>query len=461
MPDRTRLATKLKTRDVLGVEILAPGDWLPSAGGPWTVDADTIDRIVANYDALGDLLAPPVKLGHSDDQLLLQSDGYPAAGWVSNVRKSGTKIVCDFLKMPAKVADIVEAGGYRKCSVEVWKAFTVDGETYNDVLIAVSLLGNEIPAVSGLNDIVALYASKAKIGFTAATRVQLALHPGPGRRKAELGADTSVEDLREAIDSALRDKYGDGINGYDWPWVEETFPEAKYVIATRDGRHWQIPYSIGSDGSVSLGTETEVEQTWRPITPAGAAGETEEEGMAELKRIAAALGLAEGATEDQIVEAATKAATTRKLATQAECEEKGGKWDEAAGSCTMPATEPVADAKLATRVVELERTLARRDAKDAVDSAIRAKKLAPAQREWAETYAEKDPAGFKAYVEKTPEIFAASGGSEGDTEQTDPLEAFKAKVEEIRKADSKLDEREARRRASRQHPELFAAAMGR
>jgi len=356
-----------------------------------------------------------------------------------------------------------------------------DGETYNDVLTAVSLLGNEIPAVSTLDDIVALYASKAKIGFDAQSQVRLALYPGPRRRKAELGTDTSVEDRREAIDKALRDKYGDGINGYGWPWIEETFDA--YVVVTRDGRHWKVPFSIGSDGAVSLGSETEVEQTWRPIPPAGSTGETEEEGMADLKRIAAALGLADGATEDQII-AAAKAATSgpRKL-TQAECEEKGGKWQEG-GTCKMPETQatredceakggkwneessscemPAADAKLAKRVVDLERMLARRDAKDAVDAAIRAKKLAPAQREWAETYAAKDPAGFKTYVEKTPEIFAASGATEGDADPAeDDVTRFQAKVEELRKADPKLDLATAQARASREHPELFAAAMGR
>lgn len=39
-------------------------------------------------------------------------------------------------------------------------------------------------------------------------------------------------------------------------------------------------------------------------------------------------------------------------------------------------------------------------AQDEVAAAIRAKKLAPAQREWAEKYAAKDPEGLAQYVEK-------------------------------------------------------------
>lgn len=455
---------KLKTRDVLGVEILAVGDWLPASGGTWSVDEATIDRIVANAAALGDLLVPPVKLGHSDHQGLLQADGYPAAGWVGNVRKKGSgdkaTLVCDFLKQPVKIADLIDAGAYRKCSVEVWSSFTVDGDVYNDVLTAVSILGNELPAVSKLDDIVALYASKATIGFDAKSQVRLALYPAPKRQRAELGQDVSAEDLRQKIDNALREKFGAGPNGYDWPWTEETFPDEKYVIArTSDGRHWQIPFSIGSDGSVSLGTETEVESTWRPKKPAGEPGENTEEGMAELKRIAAALGLSETATEAEI-ETAIKTRNDKRKAAKDDCESKGGKWNEESETCEMPAT----DATLASRVASLEGELRKRDAKDAVDNAIRAKKVAPAQREWAQGYAEKDPEGFKAYVEKTPEMIAAARGSETDApsaEGDSPVARFQAKVQEKLKADAKLTPGEAQSLVSREDPELFRAAYGR
>lgn len=459
----SRMATTLKTRDIKNVEILAVGDWKPSTGGDWEVEEATLDEIVANFAALKDVIVPPVKLGHSDVQGILQADGYPAAGWITDVRKKTDEVLeADFGKVPAKIADIIEAGGYRKVSVEVWKSFDVDGKTYSNVLTAVALLGNETPAVSTLDDIVALYARRAPIALSSKTKVRVAAHPAPKRRKAQLGGDASQEDRRQAIDTALRQKYGDGISGWGWPWVEETFDD--YVVVTRDGRHWQIPYSIGSDGSVSLGTETEVEQTWRPKDPAGGAGETtKEEGMADLKRIATALGLADGATEEQILAAIDKAkaaGTQPKKLTREECEGMGGAFQED-GSCKMPDKSEAA--RLSARITELETTIAKRDATDAVDAAIRARKIAPAQKDWALAYAERDAAGFATFVKQAPEVIAAARGSEQDApeEANDPVVKFQAKVQEKLKADPKLSITEAQALVSREEPELVRAAYGR
>lgn len=52
---------------------------------------------------------------------------------------------------------------------------------------------------------------------------------------------------------------------------------------------------------------------------------------------------------------------------------------------------------------------------DAVDAAIRARKLAPAQREWAEAYAARDPAGFAAWVATATDVFIQGElGSDAD-----------------------------------------------
>ncbi len=460
MPNR--VLAKLKTRDIKGVEILDEGVWNASTG-TWEVTRDTTERILSNFKSLGELCVPPLKLGHSDDQALLQADGYPAAGWVERLYRKGTKILADFAKVPEKIAELIDAGAYRKVSVEVWKSSTFDGKKYDDVLMSVALLGNEVPAVSTLSDIVALYASKAPITFARDHEAHLVLYPGP-KRKAELGTDTSTDERHTAVDNAIREKFGAGLSGYDWPWPVEWFDEAGYVVARgSDVRHWQIPFTFGSDGSVSLGTEIEVKQTWRPISEmAGDPGTKDEEASMDAKRIAAALGLSADATEDQVLASITtiKAASPAKL-TKAQCDEKGGTWDEAAGTCKMPES---ASATLAARVTKLESentelktAAARRDTKDAVDTAIRAKKLAPAQRVWAETYAQQDPKGFEAYVKDAPEIFKASGGTEAGADETDDdgVTKIRAKTAEFMKADPAISYGEAQVRASR---ELATAA---
>lgn len=51
----------------------------------------------------------------------------------------------------------------------------------------------------------------------------------------------------------------------------------------------------------------------------------------------------------------------------------------------------------------LTNELAKRDATAAVDGAIKAHKLLPAQREWAEGYAAQDPDGFQELMRHTPD----------------------------------------------------------
>ncbi len=153
----------LKTRDLKGVELLAVGTWngqgCPEGGCEFT--QQHIDQAVAAGKELAGTFDAPVKLGHDDDQKLLQSDGYPAAGWVKNLRRSGQKLIGDLIKVPEKVAALMEAGAYRKRSVELKEDYKVDGKTYPLVLTGLALLGADLPAVGGLKDITKLYQSLA------------------------------------------------------------------------------------------------------------------------------------------------------------------------------------------------------------------------------------------------------------------------------------------------------------
>lgn len=180
--------------------------------------------------------------------------------------------------------------------------------------------------------------------------------------------------------------------------------------------------------------------------------------MADLVRITKALGLADGATEEAVLASieALRHPATAQATTRDACEAEGGTWDSEAGTCTMP--DPAA---LTARVRELETKLAQRDASEAVDAAVKARKLAPAQREWAETYALKDPAGFKAYVKAAPEVFAAGErGSDGDApEPESELVQFRKLVAERAKGGMSIDE--AQRQVAAEEPELFAAIRSR
>lgn len=160
MPTATK-ADELRTVSIHGVEIFAAGTW----NGHEYTNAD-LDAMVSAFSELRGKLDPPVKLGHDDGQKLLQQDGYPAAGWVSALRRTGDKLVADLRDVPAKLAELIKAGAYRKVSAEIYWNYKEAGKTYRRVLKAIALLGGDIPAVSSIGDIRALYGEGgAVVGY--------------------------------------------------------------------------------------------------------------------------------------------------------------------------------------------------------------------------------------------------------------------------------------------------------
>jgi len=151
----------LKTVTVPGVELIAAGTWQGHncpEGGCRITGAD-IDEMVHAYESTKGTFDAPVKLGHDDQQKLLQRDGYPAAGWVTNLRRVGDKLVGDLEKVPALIADLMKSGAYRKRSSEIRPNAEVNGQKFKWVFSGLALLGADLPAVEGLADIEKLYAS--------------------------------------------------------------------------------------------------------------------------------------------------------------------------------------------------------------------------------------------------------------------------------------------------------------
>lgn len=142
------------------------------------------------------------------------------------------------------------------------------------------------------------------------------------------------------------------------------------------------------------------------------------------KELAKLLGLPEDATEEQITQALTAAlAELKKLkedgkepppgseetvANKAVCELLGLK----SGAATSDVTAKIMELKggivdgvnLREKVEKLEKAAAQRDADEAVTQALKAGKIAPAQKEWATSYALSNPRGFSDFVEKAPQV---------------------------------------------------------
>ena len=135
-----------------GVEIFSAGVW---NGDEYTVE--DLDEMIRAFSETSAKVLPYLKLGHDKDQKLLQADGYPAAGWVGDLYRSGEKLMADFADIPDKIYALLENKAYKKVSSEVYWNIKINGQMYKRMLGAVALLGANMPAVTNLDDILALY----------------------------------------------------------------------------------------------------------------------------------------------------------------------------------------------------------------------------------------------------------------------------------------------------------------
>lgn len=137
----------------------------------------------------------------------------------------------------------------------------------------------------------------------------------------------------------------------------------------------------------------------------------------DLQKLAQLLGLGPDATEEQIMEALkAMAAENRSLKEQGEtavankavCELLGLKAGAPAEDVTAKIMElkggTIDGVNVLAELKALKEQNARRDADEAVTLALKAGKIAAAQKEWAQSYALADPKGFSAFVEKAPQV---------------------------------------------------------
>ncbi len=150
-----------KTVTLRGEEIFSAGEY----NGDQYDEAD-LDEMVKAFDALKGRLDPPVKLGHNDKQAdagkFQREDGKPAMGWVENLRRQGKKLICDLANVPAKIAELIQQGAYKKKSAEIYWNFKDGGKTYPRALKAVALLGADIPANRDIASLSALYDDEGR-----------------------------------------------------------------------------------------------------------------------------------------------------------------------------------------------------------------------------------------------------------------------------------------------------------
>jgi hypothetical protein len=200
------------TRTLQNVAILRVGKGFQGKGCPKSgceFTADDLDSIIAAYQATKGRLEVPAKLGHDDNQRLLQGDGYPAAGWVSSLRRTGDRLYADLVQVPVRVAELIQAGAYRAVSAELNKDMEINGTTYPLALTGLALLGADLPAVDSLGAISGLYTLRLELqdgcecgcGCDGESELERRMAMSPSRRRAaNLGhAAVSREERAERV----------------------------------------------------------------------------------------------------------------------------------------------------------------------------------------------------------------------------------------------------------------------
>ena len=167
MPTATAVRELTVTRR--GVELVSVGRWDASTGKTTVKLADLQAMIEASKNEAYD--APPLKIGHDDDRFQDAAgnppstrDGEPAYGWIENLRLSvdKTTLLGDFVGVPKMLGDVMDTA-LRRRSVELVRHDRVGDTTYAAVLTGVALLGVAAPAVKGLADLRALFATQLDV----------------------------------------------------------------------------------------------------------------------------------------------------------------------------------------------------------------------------------------------------------------------------------------------------------
>lgn len=148
------------TYDIEDVEIFRAGTWKDSAGRETSYSVEELEDMAAAYNELKDRFEAPVKLGHDSEQVLLQADGMPAAGWLANLRVVGESLIADLKSVPKKVYEILKMNGFKKRSLEVIHNFQdeASGKVYGHMAAGLALLGAQLPAIGSLSELRALYS---------------------------------------------------------------------------------------------------------------------------------------------------------------------------------------------------------------------------------------------------------------------------------------------------------------
>jgi hypothetical protein len=179
------------------VEVFRTGDY--GAKGSYT-EAD-LDRIAASYDPT--VHQAPLTIGHPEHDK-------PAYGWVSALKREGSKLLARFSQVHGEFKDRIERGLYKTRSVSLYRA--LGGGLY---LRHVGFLGAMPPEVKGLSALPAFVEREAE-------RIEFNFQDKRGgfmdlfRKSSDVVTNADLkhfeEGLGDKIDRMIRERLGNRMN---------------------------------------------------------------------------------------------------------------------------------------------------------------------------------------------------------------------------------------------------------
>lgn len=182
-------------------EIFSVGYWNGMAFA-----AEDLQAIVDSFEHFKGMLDVPLKMGHKPG-VEMDEDGQPALGWVDSVWVEGEKLMAKFVDIPELAYKAMQNKMYRNKSIELDIAVKHGDAEFDLVLTGVALLGAELPAVNGLNDLSAYVASRREGGNYNPTGRHACFSVGTGAlfNKREDFEMEEIERLKQEM-SALREQ---------------------------------------------------------------------------------------------------------------------------------------------------------------------------------------------------------------------------------------------------------------
>ncbi len=422
-----------------GVEIAHVGlDW-PASTGPTTLTFQHLADAARAANEDPHILPPRLKIGHTDPRFNedppvhdpfayhgpLREDGNPVYGRVVNLRlaEDGMVLVGDYVEVPAWLGQALPSAYPNRSLEGDWDIETEGGKHYSFVLTAVALLGEPLPAITCLEDLV-----RELTGGPAAVLEQA---PVTLEKEKPMPSPVAAEASTDSLRAQFFDEFAQGERYWWWPC--EIRVDDAWILADDDEGHlFRVPVTVDDNGVATFGDPIPGVLDFREIpdpdrddeavaaargsvhfsspvaagrpkdrvrlaaAPTTTGGTTMEDGAtgtvstALLER----LGLAEDATEEQALERIAELETAAQAPAQAPVAASASEDDGATVTVSREVWE-----QTQARLGKLEADTQARAVREAamrrdllVDDAVRTGRIAPSERDHYRTMLEVDEA---------------------------------------------------------------------